>query len=323
MKDVAKLAGVSLSTTSYALNGSSKISEPTRQKVIEAARQLNFSPNAAARSLKTKKTNIIGVILSEFVGSHFSPLLAGMNEIMMQNGYDIIVLSGIKTGERFIRERLVDGMILVDSRISDSVIEQYSKADFPFVLLDRKLESEGIYNVMIDNKRAFTEIMNMHLKNNCQNIAYFSGEAVTLDNKYRYDVYNNVLNAHNITYRRIFNGDFQKDQAYNQMKQFLSTNEVDFDAVACANDLMAIGVINALTEAGFNVPKDISVSGFDNHELGEYCTPTLTTYHVDLRSWGKKAADIMLRALANEEEIHTHEFEGYLVQRQSTSKKSN
>ena len=113
MKDVAKLAGVSLSTTSYALNGSNKISEATKQKVLDAAMQLNFSPNAAARSLKTKKTKIIGVILSDFIGSYFSSLLAGIQQKVRENGYDVIVISGIETGERFIRQKLVDGMIMI------------------------------------------------------------------------------------------------------------------------------------------------------------------------------------------------------------------
>ena len=319
IKDVAKLAGVSLSTTSYALNGSSKISEPTKQKVLAAAKELNFSPNAAARSLKTKKTKIIGVVLSEFIGVHFSDLLAGINHQMTKNGYDVIVISGIETGERFIRQRLVDGMILIDSKISDDIIIKYSSSEFPFILLDRKLEREGAYSIMINNQEAFTEIINMHLNNGRRRIAYFSGEVTSIDNKYRYESYKNVLEAHNINYTRVFEGNYIKETAYQLMSASIENGDIDFDAVACANDLMAIGVVEALNDANIKVPEQVAVSGFDDIELGTYCSPKLTTYRIDRRAWGEKVGEIMLRALIQEEGIHTHEFPGYLVKRESTN----
>ncbi len=321
MKDVAKLAGVSLSTTSYALNGSQKISESTRQKVLDAAKQLNFSPNAAARSLKTKKTKIIGIILSDFVGSYFTQLLSGFNHKMIESGYDVIVISGLETAERFICQRLVDGMVLINSDIPNSVIHRYASSEFPFILLDRKLEGEGIYNIMINNEDAFAEIMNMHIEDGRKKIAFFSGEEIVTDNIYRQAIYKKVVEDKNLEYNRIFQGNYIKEDAYHEMKKVIANNEVDFNAVACANDLMAIGVIEALREANINVPEDVSVSGFDDIELATYCYPPLTTYHINRRMWGEKAAEVMLRALAQEEGIHTHEFPGHLVKRGSTLNK--
>ncbi|MGL4336122.1 MAG: LacI family DNA-binding transcriptional regulator [Turicibacter sp.] len=319
MKDVAKLAGVSLSTTSYALNGSNKISEATKNKVLDAAKQLNFSPNAAARSLKTKKTKIIGVILSDFIGSYYSSLLAGIQHKANEYGYDVIVISGIQTGERFIRQKLVDGMIMVNPAIEDDVIKDYANADLPFILLDRKLEGEGIYNVMINNRDAFYEIMQYHIKSGRKRIAFFSGEKLTQDNTYRYEGYLKSIQDNELVYQKVFQGNYVKNDAYDLMKDIIKEG-IDFDAIACANDLMAIGVIEALREAKIKVPEEVSVSGFDNIELSEYCYPQVTTYNIDRYQWGRKASEVLMRAIQHEEGIHTHEFGGYLIERGSTLK---
>ncbi len=323
MKDVAKLAGVSLSTTSYALNGSNKISDATKQKVLAAAKQLNFSPNAAARSLKTKKTKIIGVILSDFIGSYFSSLLAGIQQQVRENGYDVIVISGIETGERFIRQKLVDGMIMINPAIDDEVIQAYANNDMPFILLDRKLEGEGIYNVMINNRDAFYEIMKGHINNGRKKIAYLSGELHAPDNTYRHESYQKVIQDHNLTYTKTFECNYTKQEAYNIINKLIQSDQIDFDALACANDLMAVGAIEAFKEAGIKVPEDIAVSGFDDIELAQYCYPQITTYHVDRFKWGRKSGEIMMRAINKEEGIHTHEFTGYLIERGSTKKASN
>lgn len=323
MKDVAKLAGVSLSTTSYALNGSNKISEATRQKVLEAAKQLNFSPNAAARSLKTKKTKIIGVILSDFIGPYFSSLLAGIQQQVREDGYDVIVISGIETGERFIRQRLVDGMIMLNPAIEDSVIGAYASHETPFILMDRKLEGDGIYNVMINNYDAFTEMTQHLINQGGKKIAYMSGDIYACDNKYRQNAYQQVLKNNGLTYSRTFECNYTKEMAYQLIKDLIEKQDIDFDTLACANDLMAVGAIEAFKEAGINIPKDIIVSGFDNIELSEYCYPQVTTYHIDRYQWGRKAGEIMMRAINKEEGIHTHEFTGYLIERDSTKKASN
>ena len=323
MKDVAKLAGVSLSTTSYALNGSNKISDATRQKVLEAAKQLNFSPNAAARSLKTKKTKIIGVILSDFIGPYFSSLLAGIQHQVREDGYDVIVISGIETGERFIRQKLVDGMIMLNPAIEDSVIGAYASHETPFILMDRKLEGDGIYNVMINNHDAFTQIMKHLVQQGSKKIAYMSGDTFASDNNYRHDAYQQVLKYYELTYSRTFECDYTKEKAYQIVKHLIEKQEVDFDTLACANDLMAVGAIEAFKEAGINIPNDIIVSGFDDIELSQYCYPQITTYHINRYQWGRKAGEIMMRAINKEEGIHTHEFTGYLIERDSTKKASN
>ena len=323
MKDVAKLAGVSLSTTSYALNGSNKISDATRQKVLEAAKQLNFSPNAAARSLKTKKTKIIGVILSDFIGPYFSSLLAGIQHQVREDGYDVIVISGIETGERFIRQKLVDGTIMLNPAIEDSVIGAYASHETPFILMDRKLEGDGIYNVMINNHDAFTQIMKHLVQQGSKKIAYMSGDTFASDNNYRHDAYQQVLKDYELTYSRTFECDYTKEKAYQIVKHLIEKQEVDFDTLACANDLMAVGAIEAFKEAGINIPNDIIVSGFDDIELSQYCYPQITTYHINRYQWGRKAGEIMMRAINKEEGIHTHEFTGYLIERDSTKKASN
>ena len=114
--------------------------------------------------IKNKKTKIIGVILSDFIGPYFSSLLAGIQQVR-ENGYDVIIISGIETGERFIRQKLVEGMIMINPAIDDEIIQAYANNDMPFILLDRKFEGEGIYNIMINNRDAFYEIVEGHIHN--------------------------------------------------------------------------------------------------------------------------------------------------------------
>ena len=146
IKDVAKLAGVALSTASYALNGSKKVSQDTVKKVLDAAKQLNYQKNGIASDLKRTKTNTIALILSDLSGPYYSDLIRGVQEVTMANGYDLIACSSIggaqSTAAKFLKENRVDGAIILAHNISDGVILESAREGFPIVVLDRDITGE-------------------------------------------------------------------------------------------------------------------------------------------------------------------------------------
>ena len=144
IKDVAKLAGVSISTASYALNNQPNVHKETKERIMNAARELNYYPNGIARNLKTKRTGNIGVFVYGFAGPIFSDVLEGIRQKLQENNFNIIVSSG-KASANLLNERQVDGAIVFDSQLSDDVLLNYSSHGHPLYVLDRKLNGDNIY----------------------------------------------------------------------------------------------------------------------------------------------------------------------------------
>src|SRR5690554_3329625 len=151
IKDVAKRAGVSISTASYALNNKPNVHPKTRERVLKAANELNYYPNAHARNLKSRKSSNIGVFIYGFSGPIFSDLLEGINLELQKKQYNIIVSSG-KSSSVLLRERGVDAAIIFDNDITDKEIIRFASRQ-PIVVLDRFLEGENIYHSMIENEK--------------------------------------------------------------------------------------------------------------------------------------------------------------------------
>ena len=151
IKDVAKQAGVSISTVSYALNGSTKVTEETTARILTIAKELNYIPNAAARTLKKRETKIIGVFLTDYSGAFYGQLQQGMQETLGRNGYELIVCSGKKT-HRFLPEGMIDGAIILDHTFSSEELISFADRGHKIVVLDRELNHPNINLVLLDNK---------------------------------------------------------------------------------------------------------------------------------------------------------------------------
>ncbi|EHL2570966.1 LacI family DNA-binding transcriptional regulator, partial [Listeria monocytogenes] len=151
IKDIAKKAGVSISTVSYALNGSPKVTEKTRKRIMTIANELNYIPNMAARTLKTRETKIIGVYLTNYGGIFYGTLLEGLTQTLYKHGYELIACSGTKT-HRFLPEKMIDGAIILDANFPSSEIINYANRGHKLVVLDRELTHENVSQVLLDNK---------------------------------------------------------------------------------------------------------------------------------------------------------------------------
>lgn len=301
LREVAEKAGVSIATASCALNNSPKVSKRTKEKILEAAKELKYTPNKMARSLKKRKTETIGLFLSDFGGPFYSDLIKGVQKVVMMNGYDMIVCStygGEKsTGYSFLKEKGVDGAIILSSDISDEQLKDISRKDFPIILLDRELYLDNIYNVLISNKKGAYDATQYLAQKGYKTIGCIMGPVDSYDAQERYNGYLDAMADVNLPVIPNFSirGDFTEDGGYQAVRIMLASQKPD--AIFCSNDEMALGALKAINEKGMNVPHDIALIGFDDIILASYIKPSLTTISHPKYEWGTTAAQILFQAL--------------------------
>ncbi|WP_308635167.1 LacI family DNA-binding transcriptional regulator [Paenibacillus silvisoli] len=308
IKDVAKLAGVAVSTVSYALNNSTKISEETKRKVLKAAEELSFRPSGAARNLKKRKSETIGLFLNDLGGPFYSQVIEGVQEVVAANGYNLIVCSTYggenSSAHRFLREQFVDGAIIMGTAINDSLILQNASASFPIVVLDRELRGDYVHNVHITNEQGAYDAVTHLIKLGRRKIEFLSGPNLAFDNSLRYEGYKRALMEHDVPVpgKISMYGRYVEAGGYQAMKLMIASNQVP-DAIFAANDEMAIGAIRALHESGIRVPEDVAIVGFDNINISPIIRPALTTISHSKYEMGAIATQLVFNARKHENEI--------------------
>jgi LacI family transcriptional regulator len=322
IKDVAKLSGVAVSTASYALNNSTKVSEETRQKVLAAAKQLNYQKNGLASDLKRTSTNTIALILSDLSGPYYSELIKGVQDVASTNGYDLIACSSIggaqSTAVKFLREKRVDGVIILAHNIDDETILESSREGFPIVVLDRSVQSEHVVQIEVDNEHGALMATEHLIQKGSRDIAYVSGPYNSHDNELRFKGYRAALEKHGIEYRPKWkvSGGFTREGGYQATKMIIAQKDVPH-AIFYANDEMAIGGIQALNEKKISVPDDISIIGFDDIQLSEYVSPPLTTMRQPKYEAGALAVHLIFQVLSKEKVDQNYKLTTELIERKS------
>lgn len=296
IKDVAKHAGVSISTASYALNNIPNVHPDTKARILQAAKILNYTPHFSARHLKTKKTGNIGVFIYGFSGPVFSDVLEGIRQTLQQYDYNILVSSG-KSSESLLREKQVDGAIIFDANLSFDILKPLAENGMPMILLDRDELGKNMYQHMIDNEALVFQLMNDVLsKNTYQTFGFLSGPDDSFNANKRYEGFKRALNTHGIQTHQLFQGDFTIEGGHQIGKRFKHlANPPEF--VFCANDESAIGFLQALKLDGFKIPEDIGIAGFDNFFMTSYIHPSVTTIGIDHIKWGKQVATAIMDIL--------------------------
>lgn len=328
IKDVAKRAGVALSTASYALNNSTKVSKTTKEKVERAARELNYKKNGLAADLKKTKTNTIALILSDLSGPYYSELIRGVQDVAIKNGYDLIACSTIggseSTAIKFLKEKRADGVIIQAHNIDDNVILQAARKGFPLIVLDRKLNHKFIVNVEVDNIEGGYKITQHLIDKGNKKIAYISGPWNSLDNKLRFEGYLKALEDNNLTYNDKWNitGNFTRKGGYEATKNLISQGDLP-EAVFFGNDEMAIGGLEAFKENDIHLPEDISIVGFDDIELAEYVSPSLTTIKQPKYELGALSVDLILKVLSGKGVDPHYTLYAELIERSSVKTINN
>ncbi len=308
IKDIAEVAGVSHTTVSRALHGHPRISADTIERIQQIAAELGYVPNTAARGLKTSQSRVLGVIVRRIVDPFFSEVLQGIEDVLHEAGYSLFLTASHRdpTREKEIMqvmgERRVDGVIVSSTQIQPEQIRQMDRFKVPLVLINNQaIDEPDIHSVYHDDVDGSQKVAQHLIGLGHTRIAFLGNERGGKTNAERVDGYRTALQQAGLTFSPDYivvgpNG--QPDGGSTGMQQILNLSPQP-TAVVCYNDLMAIGAVQAVQQAGLNVPDDISLTGFDNIELAAYVSPPLTTFHQPKYELGREAALMMLRVLAD------------------------
>jgi len=288
IKDVARRAGVSITAASYALNATGTISEETRRRVLQAAEEINYRPNAFARHLKNRKTRTIGVFITSFAGDFYEDILEGIHEAVLQTDYDLIVCPESQVERRIFTHRQVDGAIVFDYKITSDLIVKLAAPTFPIVVLDRHLEADYVFPLLLDNRHGVVEAFHHLYRQGLRRLACVAGALDSFDNAERTQAFLGEAAQHGLTVT-VYQGNFLERSGYDAAQAIIASGDFP-EAVFCANDQMAIGFIKAMKEHGLRAPDDIAIVGFDDIRIGQYMQPTLSTISASRFLWGMTAA---------------------------------
>ncbi len=313
IKDVAELARVHPSTVSRVFSGSAKISEETRSRVIQAAGQLNFHPNAIARSLSMQRAYTLGMIIPHkqeefFLDPFFPQVLRGIMAIIYPEGLRLVI-AGTENFEdeanlafNLIRSRQVDGVLVQASRVDVDTTMALLSERLPFVLLGRPIKDvPNLWWVEVDAMRATAEAITYLINLGHRRIGFIGGHStlvVTLD---RLQGYRQALRRARLPFdkRLVSYGGFRQEGGGQAMQGFLSLGGERPTAIYTANDLMAIGAMQALESVGLQVPRDCSIVSSNDSEAASWVVPHLTTSHAPYYTLGCEAAQALLAQLQN------------------------
>lgn len=318
IKDVAKRAQVSITSASYALNDTGTISADTRKRVLEAAEELNYHPNAFARHLKKRKTRTIGVFITRFGGLFYEEILEGIHEVVLKTDYELIVCPESRPVRKILAHRQVDGAIVFDSKIKSDLLLKLASKRFPIVVLDRYLEADYLFPLLIDNQNGAQEAFYHLYDQGARRIFFVSGALDSLDNTERKQAFLHEAEKNGLSIQ-CYNGNFTEQSGYEVAKTIIEANDLP-EAVFCANDQMAIGFIRAMKENHLKAPEDIAIVGFDDVQIAKYMQPALTTVGASRFLWGSLAATQLIDFLEDETPFQPYRIPTQLMQRASSIK---
>lgn len=330
IKDIAKAAGVSVTTVSRALNGYSDVNEKTRQKIMSVAKELHYSPNTIARSLVMNKSKTIGLLVSGLnkaaVKDNFTiEVLAGINEFVSETDYDLVLFSTNsikqreKTYSQLCRERRVDGAIIMGIRTDDPYLREIVESDIPCMLIDIPIRTETVGYISTDNKLGAKKAIEHLTGLGHKNIAMVNGHGFAFVSQERLEGYKAGIIENGIPYNEkwVVSGEFNEDKAEQEaLSLFKSFPEIT--AVFCASDLMALGVLKAARKLGLHVPDQLSIVGYDDIILASYASPPLTTIAQNKFLMGYEAAKLLISTLEGKEQPSVITLDTELKIRNST-----
>jgi len=304
VKDVAKRAGVSVATVSRVLNNSEKVSEQTRQKVLNAIEELGFKPNLLARNFRKDRSNLILVILPTIANAYFARVVKGIEDTARKNGYGILLCTTQNSPEiaaeylKLIERKQVDGAIIASAKIEidfckglDTKRIVQACEFYPF--LDTSL-------VTIDHKRAFYDIVDYLVKKGKKNILCAIGNEGIPSEFARKEGYKEALEENGLEFKEenVIRCSYGWTELYEKLKNLCCLKK--YDAIACSSDLMAVGAIKAAKALGLKIPDEFSVTGFDNIMVSRIYEPSITTVAQPMYEIGEKAATISIDIIENQ-----------------------
>ena len=310
LKDIAKVAGVSAVTVSYVLNNKNRVSEATKAKVMEAAKSLNYVPNRAAKMLASKSTKHICLVISgpdyEYLTNpYIYKLVNGIGSSLNQHGYELTLRMAKADNElAFIQgelnSNLYDGVLIWGTRMPDDQFLSLFDHRVPIVSIARDLQDEAVNAVLVEHYRSAYRMTQYLIDSGYRKIMFLGKLDVIKAARDRFEGYRQALLDNGIEYDEswAYKADYYQEDAYQIVSDM---EEISFDAVFAASDLMAIGAMKALLEKGLSIPSDIAVAGFDNIPNSDMLPVALTTVDTPIFQLGSQAATMLVKLLEEQE----------------------
>ncbi len=328
IKEVAKQAGVSISTVSRVINKSIPVNPKTRIRVEDAINTLQYRPNLVAKGLREQSSKLIGLVVPEIRNSHaFVSIIQFIEENAADYGYSVIV--GNNHDNPDIEEAFIDTLIrrnvdgIIFSRVSDEskVLNTINSAKLPAVIIDRSFHEEKYSSIVLNNVKAGQIAADHFFSLGHRHIACITGLSSIKLVRERLDGFGKELKSKQITLakKNIFEGDFSFESGVVGVKHLLK-KESNITAIWAQNDLMGVGVINELTKQGIRVPENISVMGMDDIDIAKMTNPSLTSIRQPFYEISKSAVEILIKQIESKEIMNVNiVFEPALKIRESTA----
>jgi len=328
LKEIAEELGLSAMTVSRAINNRSNVQKKTKERILAKAQEMGYTPNHVAKSLVSKKTFTIGVVIPDISHHFFSKVISGIEEVTYANNYQLFLTNSAEDFERerkaleTLRSQRVDGILISCTMETQdcSYYQQITKSGIPIVFFDRGVPDVGISIVKVDDKNGSKKITKHMIDHGYRDIAYFRGPDISIG-KDRYEGFREIMNEHQLKVREewVIESGFQEKGGYKAMQQILELPKKRWPrAIATVNDPVAIGAVEALREKGLHVPDDFAIGGFSDDIRAHLMNVPLTTIRQRPFDIGRIAAEKLVRTIENEDEpVVNREINTELIVRKS------
>jgi LacI family transcriptional regulator len=306
IKDVAAKAGVSYQTVSRVINNKGEISPDTKERVLEAAKALNYRPSRVARGLVMQRTNTAGLIISDITNPFFPEVARGVQDMARSKDYNVFLCNTDEDPAEDIQvlysltTQAVDGIILFAYHLSDDELKTFADNYRPMVLINRIFEHPNVSRVIVDNYRGAKLAVDHLVEQGHTNIGMVVGRDWLPGTVRRVNGFRDALSDHGLPVvdEWIVTGPPVLANGYESTQHLLKQNP-EITAIFAYNDLMALGAIRACKDLGRRVPADCAIVGFDDIQLTSMITPSLTSVHVDKYALGQQAMTRLLAMINN------------------------
>lgn len=312
IKEVAKEAGVSVATVSHVINQTRYVSDETKLKVLKAMKQLGYRPNLVARSLRSQRSKIVGLIIpvcpSDTSGFFFTTIAQGIENKLKEHGYNLLFSNSNENIEcekeqiRVFNSQLVDGLIIAPTVDDHQYLNEVISGDYPVVFIDRKPVGYKSDCVLVDNFSITYKAINTLIEKGHSRIAFISGHMGLTTSDERYFAYKKALEDNNITVDEslIVIAEYGKtsfESGYEFTKKLFTSQK--FSAIFVANNLMSMGALAFLNEQRVKIPEELAVIGFDDYDWTKISVPPLSVIKQPAFDMGRKAAEVLIDRINN------------------------
>jgi len=313
IREVAENAGVSYATVSHVINNTRVVSPETRERVLAAMSSLNYRPNALARSLRQGKTNTIGLVLPDSANPFFAEISRSIEDESFKKGYSVFLCNTELDTKRelfyvdVLSKKQVDGIIFVAAGDQADSLDFLLRENMPVVMIDRDLPNVEVDAVLTDHQLGGFLATHHLLELGHKRIACIAGPSSITPSAERIIGYRNALEQAGISYDEnlVIRGDYHA-QSGMEITHFILKMNPRPTAIFALNDLMALGALRAAAEAGYSIPKDLAVVGYDDLELARFTNPPLTTIAQPKKEIGAQAVNLLVDRISRKNRPPSH-----------------